>query len=150
MLRFPVLLCVCVFASTLAASEPSDAATIKIAELNHQLAELSRRVDAIERAIAKTTEERVAIEFDRLRVPYGDATFRDRAHAEIAEKGRKTYLSGVFSSDIGWEQVSVENASKIEPFFLRSAASRIPVGRLSKIIDDGNALYLLRVTSRSR
>lgn len=150
MLRFLVLSCVCIFVSDLSGAEPSDRVASEIAELKRQLAELTRRVDAIEQSNSKPAEDTIAIRFDRLRIPYGDTTPRDSASAEINEKARKTYFSGEFSRDIGWEHVSVENASKLESADLQSAILRIPVGVMSEVIDDGNSFYVLRVTSRSR
>lgn len=150
MFRFLVLSCVCIFASSLSAAEPNDRLVNEITQIKRQLGELGRRVNAVERALTKPTEDAIAIRFDRLRIPYGDAMSRDSARAEIAEKGRRTFFGGAFSSDIGWERISVENASEIESVRLRSTASRIPAGRMSDIIDDGNAFYILHVTSRSK
>jgi hypothetical protein len=150
MLRFLVLSLVCIFASDLTAAEPNDGVAREITELKRELAELSRRVNVIEQSLNKPAEDTIAIRFDRLRIPYCDATLRDSAGAEIVEKAHKTYFGGTFSRDIGWEQISVENASEIESLDLRSTVSRIPVGRMSEILDDGSAFYVLRVTSRSK
>ncbi|WP_230256476.1 hypothetical protein [Rhodopirellula halodulae] len=115
------------------------------------MSDLNRRVAKIENPIRNhRAGDDVSIRFDQLRIPYETDDERELAQSQIATKGREAFFGGHLSKDAGWQQISVEDSCDMQSHVIRAAAISLETGLMSKILDDDEALYILRVTHRPK
>ncbi|MDV6034739.1 MAG: hypothetical protein F9B45_32535 [Phycisphaera sp. RhM] len=151
MYRFVACSLVCLIAISSSAAEPPHQHQEELTEIKRQLSDLTRRIAKLENSIKRRhSGDDISIRYDQLRLPYGSADERDLVRTEISTKGRNAYFAGQFSTDAGWRQISVDNSHDIDTGVIRIAAISLRTGLMSEILDDGEALYILRVNKRSK
>ena len=90
--------------------------------------------------------DEASISFHQLRVAYKTEAERKVAYNQISRKGRGAFMDRQLTTDAGWEQIELKSVSDIQSPVVRSAVTSLKFGVMSEIIDDGEALYILRVS----